>query len=403
MSQPTFQKASKQLAKAKIALTGPSGSGKTMSALWLAKGLGGKCAVIDTENNSASLYADKFDGWSYDVLPMNPPYTAQKYFYGIELALKEGYGIIICDSISHMWAGEGGLLQQKEALDSRGGNSYANWGSITKIHEKFKSLLLYSNVHFIATMRSKQDYILESNEKGKQTPKKVGMAPIQRDGMEYEFTVVFDIAMDHQFMVSKDRTGLFDCVVDTINEQTGKDIKAWLADEITFTPEPEPTPPAAPPKKEDPPTGKDLSNLLGPATRSESGRPNTHTVSKIVQQRGKKTVRNHAPTKTKEAPLPSSATTEIFDPGDYVIQFGQKMGIQGKKIRDITDTDLRYTIKWAQDQKAPLPKVVSDFLGYAVDYLAVVQSAPDPEPPAKSYERNEGEGTDGGDEKPRGL
>lgn len=226
-----FKKASKQQARAKIAMTGPSGSGKTLSALRLAHGLGGRVAVIDTENNSASLYSDKFGDWAYDVAVIPPPYTAAKYFAAIDEAIAAKYDVLIIDSISHMWAGEGGLLEQKSALDSRGGNSYTNWNSITKIQERFKSILQNSPIHLIATMRSKQDYILETNSSGKQAPKKVGLAPIQREGMEYEFTVVFDIGMDHQFIVSKDRTSLFDGVVEMITEKTGETIKNWLSDD----------------------------------------------------------------------------------------------------------------------------------------------------------------------------
>lgn len=225
-----FQLAKKTQAKVKIAVTGPSGSGKTMSSLLLAKGLtnNGKVAVIDTENNSASLYADKFQDWQFFTICINPPYTAQKYLQAMDAAVKEGFDCLIIDSLSHVWASEGGLLQQKEALDSRGGNSYTNWGQITKLYEQLKSKILHTNIHLISTMRSKQEYVMEQNEKGKQAPKKVGLAPIMRDGMEYEFTVVFDVGMDHQFMVSKDRTGLFDGVVTTISEDTGKQLFQWI-------------------------------------------------------------------------------------------------------------------------------------------------------------------------------
>jgi hypothetical protein len=223
-----FKKATKSQAKAKIAITGPSGSGKTLSSLLLAKGLGGKVAVIDTENSSASLYEDKFPGWEYFVLNIEPPYTAQKYIQAIDAAINEGFETLIIDSLSHVWAAEGGLLQQKEALDSRGGNSYTNWGSITKLYEQLKSKLLHTPINIIVTMRSKQDYVVETNDRGKQAPRKVGLAPIMRDGMEYEFTTVFDISMDHQFTVSKDRTSLFDGVIGTITEKTGKQILNWL-------------------------------------------------------------------------------------------------------------------------------------------------------------------------------
>lgn len=225
-----FKKATRQLAKAKIALTGPSGSGKTFSALRLAHGFGGRWAVLDTENNSAGLYCDRFSGWEYEIAAISPPYTAKKYFDAIDYAISQKYDGLIIDSASHLWAGEGGLLQQKEALDSRGGNSYTNWGQITKLHEQFKSYIQNAPLNMIVTMRSKQEYVMEQNEKGKSAPKKVGLAPIQRDGLEYEFTVVFDIGMDHQFVVSKDRTGLFDGTITTITESTGQTIKDWLGD-----------------------------------------------------------------------------------------------------------------------------------------------------------------------------
>ena len=220
-----FQKAEKKKVKLKLALTGPSGAGKTYSALLLAKGLGGKTALVDTENASASLYADRFD---FDSLNIDPPYTVAKYVEAIKGAVKLGYDNLVIDSLTHAWAGDGGLLSKKEAMDSRGGNSFTNWSSITKEHEQFISAILASNINIIASMRSKQDYVLEVNDKGKSSPKKVGMAPIQREGMEYLFTTVFDIAMDHSAQASKDRTGMFADQIFRITEQTGKDIKAWL-------------------------------------------------------------------------------------------------------------------------------------------------------------------------------
>lgn len=226
MSDSGFKKAEKKLTSLKIAITGPSGSGKTFSALRMAHGLGKKIAVIDTENSSACLYSDKF---SFDVLEIEPPYTLDKYLTGIADAEKGDYDVIIVDSISHAWAGEGGLLEKKSALDSRGsGSGYTNWASITKEHEQFKSKILNSKSHLICTMRSKQDYVLEMNDKGKSIPKKVGLAPIQRDGMEYEFTLVLDVAMDHQAVSSKDRTGLFDGKVFIPTEDTGKTLMKWL-------------------------------------------------------------------------------------------------------------------------------------------------------------------------------
>jgi hypothetical protein len=219
-----FKKAQRHQAKLRIAITGPSGAGKTYSALLLASGIGKRVALIDTENHSASLYADKF---SFDTLEIDPPYTIQKYVQAIELAEKEGYDVVVVDSLSHAWAGEGGLLEKKDSLDKRGGNSYTNWSGITKEHELFKSRLLTCRAHLITTMRSKQEYIIDTSG-GKAVPKKVGLAPIQRDGMEYEFTVVFDVGIDHSAQVSKDRTGLFDGQLIPISKKTGETLMTWL-------------------------------------------------------------------------------------------------------------------------------------------------------------------------------
>lgn len=236
-----FKKAEKKLASLKIAITGPSGSGKTFSALRLASGIGKKIAVIDTENSSACLYSDRF---AFDVFEIEPPYTIDKYLFALSIAEKNHYDVLIMDSITHAWAEEGGLLDKKQALDSRGsGSSYTNWASITKEQNIFKSKILYSNLHTICTMRSKQDYVLEMNDKGKSVPKKVGMAPIQRDGMEYEFTVVFDLGMDHQAIVSKDRTGLFDGKIFTPTEKTGETLMSWLGGAKALPAMLSPTPP----------------------------------------------------------------------------------------------------------------------------------------------------------------
>lgn len=226
-----FKKAERKQVKFKMALTGPSGAGKTYSALLIAKGLagGGKIALVDTENRSASLYAGKEDVPEFDVLEIEPPFEIDKYRQAIQAAVKSGYAVLVVDSITHAWAGEGGLLDKKEALDRTGkGNSYTNWASISKEHEKFKSDILQTDIHMVCTMRSKQDYALVENERGKSAVQKMGMAPIQRDGMEYEFTTVLDLSMSHEAMVSKDRTGLFDGKVFKPTATTGKKILDWL-------------------------------------------------------------------------------------------------------------------------------------------------------------------------------
>jgi len=220
-----FKKATKNAVYLKLAITGPTGSGKTYSALRLASGLSKKIAFIDTENGSASLYADKFD---FSVIDLAPPFTSDKYIKAIQAAVDAGFEVVVIDSLTHAWAGDGGLLNKKESMDAKGGNSFTNWGAITKEDNSFRSSILQSKIHLIGTMRSKMEYVIEQNDKGKSAPRKLGLAPIQRDGIEYEFTTVFDIAMNHEASASKDRTGLYDGKFFQITEKTGEEIKKWL-------------------------------------------------------------------------------------------------------------------------------------------------------------------------------
>lgn len=223
----SFKKAERKQVKIKLAINGPSGSGKTYSALRLAKGMGGKIAVIDTEQGSASLYSDRFE---FDTLTLGPPFTTDKYLDAINDAVKAGYDILVIDSISHQWAGQGGMLERKAQMDSTGkSNSFANWNRMTPEHERFKSAIQHSNIHIISTIRSKTEYALVQDDKGKQSPRRMGMAPIQRDGIEYEFTIVFDLSIDHHAEVSKDRTSLFVGQVFQVTEKTGELIKEWAS------------------------------------------------------------------------------------------------------------------------------------------------------------------------------
>ena len=221
----SFKKAERFLTNPTIAITGPTGSGKTFSALRLASGMakamGKRFAVIDTENGSASLYSDHFD---FDTLNITPPFTTEKYIQAINDAEKAGFCALVIDSITHAWAGEGGLLEQKARLDARpGSNHWTNWNPIKAKDLKFKSAYLHSSVLFlIATMRSKMEYA-QSEDGGKKKVQKVGMAPVQSDGIEYEFSLVLDVAMNHECEVSKDRTHLFDKTpIFTITEETGE-------------------------------------------------------------------------------------------------------------------------------------------------------------------------------------
>jgi hypothetical protein len=224
----SFQRAERKKAKLRLALCGTSGSGKTYSALKIAKGLGGKVAMIDTEHGSGELYADLMD---YDVVRLEAPYTPDKYITYIKEAEQAGYEVLIIDSLTHAWSGEGGVLDMadKAAKASKSGNSYMAWRDVTPKHNQLVDAILTSKMHVITTMRTKTEYVIETTEKGKSAPRKVGMAPIQRDGMEYEFTVVLDLSIDgHIASASKDRTRLFDGKADIPSEKTGKELLDWL-------------------------------------------------------------------------------------------------------------------------------------------------------------------------------
>ena len=222
-----FRKAERKNAKLRLAITGPAGSGKTYSALLIAMGIGGKIAMIDTENGSGDLYSSLGE---YDICSLNAPYDVRRYLQLMHEAEQAEYDTLIIDSLSHAWAGEGGLLdlQGKIAASAKSGNSYTAWRQVTPLHNKLVEAILASPCHVIATMRSKTEYLQTENERGYKEIRKVGLAPVQREGMDYEFGTVFDLGADHNATVSKDRTGIFDGQIFTITQDTGKTLRDWL-------------------------------------------------------------------------------------------------------------------------------------------------------------------------------
>jgi hypothetical protein len=229
--KPVFQRATKQQAKLRMALDGPAGSGKTFTGLIAATALcnGGKIAVIDTEHGSASKYADMF---AFDVLQLSN-FHPQHYIDGIRAAEEAGYSVILVDSLSHAWEGEGGVLQLHEEATKRQRteNSYTAWRDVTPIHRDLVEAILQSKCHIIATMRSKMDYVQTKGDDGRTTIKKVGMAPVQRAGMEYEFDIVADLDVDHNMVISKTRCfAIADQVVSKPTAAWFGVIKSWLGE-----------------------------------------------------------------------------------------------------------------------------------------------------------------------------
>jgi hypothetical protein len=220
-----FRKAERKKAKLRLGILGPSGSGKTYSAILITKGLGGKVALIDTENGSGELYSHLMD---YDVATLTAPFSPEKYIQLIHGAEQAGYNALIIDSLSHAWSGDGGVLDMHDKATAATRNSFTAWREVTPQHNALVDAILQSPLHIIATMRTKTAYEV-SQDNGKTKVVKVGLAPIQPDGMEYEFTAVFDLSIDgHIATASKDRTTLYDGKHFKPSVETGKELLEWL-------------------------------------------------------------------------------------------------------------------------------------------------------------------------------
>lgn len=243
-----FTKATKTKARLRLALIGPSGSGKTYSALSIAKGFGGKLALIDTEHGSASKYADLFDFDTQELSSFSP----EAYIAAIDEAAKAGYDVLVIDSLSHAWMGKDGILESVDRVTkaSRSNNAYTTgWRDATPRHNALVEALVQSPLHLIVTMRAKTAYVMEVNDRGKSEPKKVGMEAIQRDGLEYEFDVVGDLTLDLDLHVSKSRCpGLTGSVINKPDASLALTLEAWLTDGADPVPLPAQAPrTAAPP------------------------------------------------------------------------------------------------------------------------------------------------------------
>lgn len=222
-----FQKATRKTAKLRLALTGPSGSGKTTAALVIARELGNKIACIDTEHGSASLYADLAD---FDVMELSAPYSPERYIAAIKDAEQAGYEVLIIDSVTHEWSGAGGVLEilDEVARAKFRGNTWSAWNELTPRHRKFIDTILQSKMHVICTGRSKTETV-QTEENGKKKVAKLGMKTEQREGFEYEMSVVLDLIHDgHYAMASKDRTRLFGGDPKPITADTGRMLLEWL-------------------------------------------------------------------------------------------------------------------------------------------------------------------------------
>ena len=223
-----FTKAERKKAKLRLALAGVSGCGKTYSALRIAKGMGGKIAVIDTENDSSSLYASEFDFASINLSDHSP----ESYIRAMNDATQEGFDIVIIDSLSHVWTFCKAEVD-KVASQSFKGNSWAAWSKVTPRYDALIQCLIQSDVHVITTMRAKTE-TAQIEDKGRKKVVKLGMKTEMRDGIEFEFTTVIDI--DHETngaSVSKDRTHVFRGREHlALDESIGESLMTWLMDGV---------------------------------------------------------------------------------------------------------------------------------------------------------------------------
>lgn len=232
-----FKRATKAQAKLRLALAGPAGAGKTFTALTLATHLaqGGPVGVIDTERGSASKYADRF---TFDVLELQT-FDPESYIAAIRDAEKAGIVVLVIDSLSHAWMGKGGVLEivDNAAKRSQSQNSYVAWRDVTPRHNALVDAMLGCDIHLIVTLRSKQDYVQEKDDRGKMVVRKVGMAPIQRDGVEYEFDVYGDLDQENTLVIGKTRcSALARGIFPKPGADVAKTLLAWLTDGVEAPP-----------------------------------------------------------------------------------------------------------------------------------------------------------------------
>lgn len=209
-----FKPATRHKTKLRMAIDGPPGSGKTYTALRLAFALGRRVALIDTEHGSAAKYAGEApDGtpFVFDVLELHE-FGPAVYENATKAAGEAGYDVLIIDSLSHAWAGTGGALEMvdRAAASKTRGNTFTAWKDVTPQHNRMVEAILRCPCHVIVTMRTKMEYVLETDERGKQVPRKVGLGPVQRAGVEYEFDIVADLDHAHTLTVSKSRCSAID-------------------------------------------------------------------------------------------------------------------------------------------------------------------------------------------------
>lgn len=224
----SFTPATRLDSYARIALCGPSGSGKTYTGLALAHGLGEKIALIDTERRSASKYTG-VNSWAFDQVAPDS-FSPDSLTALLAEAADEDYDIVVIDSLSHYWMGVDGMLEQADKL-KHGTNSFSGWKEARPAERRMIDAFMAFPGHIIVTLRVKTEYVIEDDSRGKKVPKKVGMKPEQREGIDYEFDIVGDLDLDHTMVISKTRLPILDsAVIPHPGLDLAKQISEWLSE-----------------------------------------------------------------------------------------------------------------------------------------------------------------------------
>jgi len=221
-----FKKATRTQKKLRLALLGPAGAGKTRTALEIAKGLGSKIALIDTEHGSATMFAHLVDFETVELMNFAP----ERYVEAIDAAEEGGFDVLVIDSLSHAWSGKGGILEFVDRT-KKNGNSFNAWGDATPMQNKLVERLLTCKLHLIVTMRTKMEFVQEKDPStGKTIVRKIGMQPVQRDGVEYEFDVIADIDQNHTLTIAKTRIDEIEGeIIEKAGVHLGVKLAKWLA------------------------------------------------------------------------------------------------------------------------------------------------------------------------------
>lgn len=234
----TFTEANREKSSIRIGIMGPTFSGKTYSALLMARGLvgeKGRIAVVDCEGGEANLYADVTP---FDSMTLEPPYTPEKFIEAIEAAEAAGYNALILDTISHEWAGDGGILDNQLSIENKDPKRrWTCWDDLTPRHNRFLNTIIRSPMHIISTMRMKMKYTVDSVD-GRSSPRKVGMGPIQRENLEYEFSILLEMDESHVATIVKDRSKVLGGVGDVFapSVEIGNALRVWRESGVDILP-----------------------------------------------------------------------------------------------------------------------------------------------------------------------